>query len=225
MKKGGYGTPNVWNGMLRFLVRWAARKKVNQSPTQSTVSRIALPPPAYQRGPWSFYGAARTYSSSMFFNCLWGPRKSAFVIRFGHDEEIHFSLKRVFMADVRRFKSSTNAPCFVDRRLLLRSPPVGLLVMVYRSHAEPGPHNTHPTSWTAGSLIFVRSRKCHVRSASKSLGTQEEHYYIGFLTWGIPFSLKGVFMVNMIIRVHSKRCMSCRRRHFFRSYQVVRWAT
>ena len=66
---------------------------------------MTLSHPFEQRDSWSSYGAVRAYSEVLYN--LWGPRESD--LSDSLHEEIHFSLKTVFMVDV-RFELTTNDP-------------------------------------------------------------------------------------------------------------------
>ena len=82
-------------------------QKVNQSPTQ-TKPYNALPP-FEQRDSWSSYGVVRAYSEVL--DNRWGPRESD--LSDSWHEEIHFSLKSVFMVDM-RFELTARSSSPVD---------------------------------------------------------------------------------------------------------------
>ena len=105
-----------------------------------------------------------------FFYNLWGPRESDSSDSW--HEEIRFSLKSVFMVDV-RFELTTNNPWSVDDAICDGISPLGYWWKVNQS---PKVYNTLPRFWTPGFLVFVWGRTCLLRSFWQSLGTQGEWF-------------------------------------------------
>ena len=94
-------------------------QKVNQSSTTQTKPYNTLPP-FEPRDSWSSYGAVRAYSEVLYI--LWGPRESD--LSDSWHEEIDFSLKSVFMVDV-RFEFTTNDPWSLDDAICEGISPLG----------------------------------------------------------------------------------------------------
>ena len=87
---------------MKALVRWATGERLtNRLPK---LSLITLSPPLNS----GILGGRTCLLRGSF---LWGPRESD--SSDSRLEEIHFSLKSVFMVDV-RFELTTNDPCSVD---------------------------------------------------------------------------------------------------------------
>ena len=105
----------ICEGIISPLSYW---QKVNQSPTQTKPYNTL--PPFEPRDSWSSYGAVRAYSEVLYI--LWGPRESD--LSGSWHEEIHFSLKSVFMVDV-RFGLTTNDPWSVDDAICEGISPLG----------------------------------------------------------------------------------------------------
>ena len=96
---------------VKALVRWATGKRLtNRLPN---LSLTTLSPPSEQRGPWSSYGP---YVPSPKFLTISGD-PGGVIYQILH-EGIHFSLKSVFMVDV-RFELTSNDPWSCRRRHLL----------------------------------------------------------------------------------------------------------
>ena len=91
--------------------------------------------------------AVRAYSEVLYN--LWGPRESD--VPGSWHEEIHFSLKSVFMVDV-RFELTTNDPWSVDDAICEGISPLGYWQKVNRSPTQPKPYNTLPPLLNSGIL-------------------------------------------------------------------------
>ena len=93
--------------MVKALVRWATGERLtNRLPK---LSLITLSPP-FNSGILGLRMGLYVPTPKFFHN-LWGPRESD--LSDSRHEEIRFSLKSVFMVDV-RFRLTTNDPWSVD---------------------------------------------------------------------------------------------------------------
>ena len=102
---------------VKALVRWVTGKRLtNRLPKLSLITL----PPFEQRDSWSSYGAVRAYSEVLYN--LWGPRESD--LSDSRHEEIRFSLKSVFIVDV-RVELTTNDPWSVDDAIFQGISPLG----------------------------------------------------------------------------------------------------
>ena len=117
---------------MKALVRWAAGKRLtNRLPK---LSLITLSSPLNRgilglcMGPY--------VPTPRFFYSLWGPRESDSSDSW--HEEIRFSLKSVFMVDV-RFELTTNDPWSVDDAICEGISPLGYW---WKVHPVPSRHTT-----------------------------------------------------------------------------------
>ena len=92
---------------MKALVRWATGERLTSRPPK--LSLITLSPPL-NGGILGLRMGLYVPTPKLFYN-LWGPRESA--SSDSRHEEIRFSLKSVFMVDV-RFELTTNDPWSVD---------------------------------------------------------------------------------------------------------------
>ena len=94
-------------GVVKALVRWSTGKRLtNRVPK---LSLVTLSPPL-NCGILGLRMGSYVPTPKFFYN-LWGPRESD--LSDSWHEEIHFSLKSVFMVDV-RFEITTNDPWYDD---------------------------------------------------------------------------------------------------------------